>query len=199
MVRMKSPDECSCGTCPGSEKPYSPSGEVVFGGWVCSCLCHSRKVTTDSAPNNEGLKPCPFCKSLPVYRGWVKCSNDECGASGPTYSDHDIAFEKWNTRPLEDRLSKEISSLKEQLEEERFNVKVLRSLNLGGVEVRDDTLKLAAGWKAKFEAARMLLLENIDSFDRFDERGKYFSSSVDGVIAKVDKEIEKRLAEKCTE
>jgi hypothetical protein len=40
MARIQSASECACGSCAGSYKPTTPSGEVAYGGWICQCPCH---------------------------------------------------------------------------------------------------------------------------------------------------------------
>ena len=33
-------ENCDCRTCKGNVSPSSVDGRVVFGGQICSCLCH---------------------------------------------------------------------------------------------------------------------------------------------------------------
>jgi len=45
MARIKTSQECDCSTCKGSEKP--PDGQ--YGGWICSCMCHSHNTRSKEA------------------------------------------------------------------------------------------------------------------------------------------------------
>lgn len=33
--------DCKCSTCLGSFQPKHPKGEIVFGGTLCNCYCHT--------------------------------------------------------------------------------------------------------------------------------------------------------------
>lgn len=35
--------DCKCENCPGSYAPKSKSGEIMFGGTLCNCRCHTLK------------------------------------------------------------------------------------------------------------------------------------------------------------
>lgn len=58
--------------------------------------------------------PCPFCGSRAslnavregkstlrnrYWRGWIKCSNNKCGATSKVMSNPDAAIRWWNRRP----------------------------------------------------------------------------------------------------
>lgn len=64
------------------------------------------------------LKPCPFCGASglgddglyvtsDLYAPIVACANGSCGAAATQGDTQQEAVEKWNTRPIEDRLIRE--------------------------------------------------------------------------------------------
>ncbi len=66
----------------------------------------------------EELKPCPFC-GLPVakyhYHEWgygAECGNPDC----PMYENESIKVDAWNTRPIEDRLTADLTASNELCE-----------------------------------------------------------------------------------
>lgn len=66
MVYLRKSDECARGEhekCSGGQSP--PYGE--FGGWKCTCRCHSRQVAED-AMNRQmrevGIDPVDLRKAL---------------------------------------------------------------------------------------------------------------------------------------
>lgn len=77
------------------------------------------------ADTTESLKPCPFCEDAPntltnnsrCYDGsmltTLSCSNHECGASIVGHDNDPV--DRWNHRPLEDKLREELMDAEEML------------------------------------------------------------------------------------
>ena len=53
MVQLR--NNCDCETCTGGETPERPNGEIVFGGWRCTCLCHQKALEKEE-PNAIVIK-----------------------------------------------------------------------------------------------------------------------------------------------
>ena len=71
--------------------------------------------------NEPKLKPCPFCGGKAKVTNWelhtthyyVCCATLGCREAGLVYSydSREDAIEKWNRRPLEDKLQQKIEKL----------------------------------------------------------------------------------------
>ena len=73
-------------------------------------------MTNDTRGGEKDLKPCPFCEAEPIpypdidrIRRRCLCKNEDC----PGHNAYAASFEKWNTRPIEDRLTAENARLRE--------------------------------------------------------------------------------------
>lgn len=77
------------------------------------------------------FKPCPICASEKVVSGHYDLVNDNyvfcgnCRFGLTDYYQKDNVTEKWNSRPIEDRLLLEIESLKADLIKIRENYIIL--------------------------------------------------------------------------
>lgn len=63
--------DCQCGSCPGTVTPKHPSGEMVFGGSLCRCKCHTENRTSPHILYKQAQGDTEEYKRLLIEEGWL--------------------------------------------------------------------------------------------------------------------------------
>ena len=69
MAYLRPANQCDCSTCTGGYAPRGAFGEVIYGGWKCTCSCHVQMKTENTN------QPAPLPK--PAWKGWALLKNNK--------------------------------------------------------------------------------------------------------------------------